>query len=255
MGSADYLLRLIKEEVDTLLASDDKLQEFLVWCNNKYLSFKDRVCYKGIALRTFYYHIIIEMGMENICHESRYFDSKFRIENEFELDYEFNITLIHLNSIWVDNEINDINILSSERFNATGSSIEMNPNISVISTRLYQYVHSTNFELYQELNKLQNQVPYFVKTKKNISKVKVWWQDNGRNWTEKLRTILIKHRNIGHNWRFTEHQKESLKKYYNANKLLVECLNSGCQVTPKVRQEIENTLLLPIAEIEKLAVH
>jgi len=62
---------------------------------------------------------------------------------------------------------------------------------------------------------------------------------------------MIKYRNIGHNWLFSEQQKELLSQYYDANKLLVDCLNSGCNVTPAVREEIEETLLLPIAEIEK----
>lgn len=43
--------------------------------------------------------------------------------------------------------------------------------------------------------------------------------------------------------------KELLRQYYNANKLMVDCLNSGCVVSPKMR-EIGETLLLSIAEIE-----
>jgi hypothetical protein len=43
-----------------------------------------------------------------------------------------------------------------------------------------------------------------------------------------------------------------LRKYYDANKLLVDCLNSGCNVSPAVRQEIEETLLLPIANLQKI---
>lgn len=42
-----------------------------------------------------------------------------------------------------------------------------------------------------------------------------------------------------------------LQQYYDANKLLVDCLNSGCAVSLKVREEIEETLLLPNAEIER----
>jgi hypothetical protein len=38
---------------------------------------------------------------------------------------------------------------------------------------------------------------------------------------------------------------------FDANQLLVDCLNSDCYVSREVRQEIEDTLLLPIAEIEK----
>ncbi|MEG5036284.1 NACHT C-terminal helical domain 2-containing protein, partial [Microcoleus sp. AT3-D2] len=59
-------------------------------------------------------------------------------------------------------------------------------------------------------------------------------------------------RNIGRNWIFSEQQKSLLRKYYDANKLLVDCLiNSGCNVSPAVRQEIEETLLFPIAHLQK----
>jgi predicted NACHT family NTPase len=56
---------------------------------------------------------------------------------------------------------------------------------------------------------------------------------------------MIEHRNIGHNWQFSKEQRELLRQYYDANKLLVDCLNSSCNVTPAVRSQIEETLLLP----------
>ena len=62
---------------------------------------------------------------------------------------------------------------------------------------------------------------------------------------------MIKHRNIGHDWQFSDKQKEKLQQYYDANKFLVECLDSDSYVTREVREEIEETLLLPMAEIEK----
>ncbi|HEY9638090.1 MAG TPA: hypothetical protein V6D14_32150 [Coleofasciculaceae cyanobacterium] len=37
----------------------------------------------------------------------------------------------------------------------------------------------------------------------------------------------------------------------NANRLLVDCLNSDCYVSREVRQEIEDTFLLAMPEIEK----
>ncbi|MGF1515814.1 MAG: hypothetical protein ACFB5Z_19235 [Elainellaceae cyanobacterium] len=61
----------------------------------------------------------------------------------------------------------------------------------------------------------------------------------------------MEHRNIGHDWQFSEGQKKRLQQYYDANKLLIDCLNGDCYVTNDVRAEIEDTLLLPISEIEK----
>lgn len=72
------------------------------------------------------------------------------------------------------------------------------------------------------------------------------------NWVKAMRKVMIEHRNIGHDWQFSEEQKEKLQQYYDANKLLVDCLNlPDIYLSREVRQEIEETLLLPIAEIQK----
>jgi predicted NACHT family NTPase len=77
-----------------------------------------------------------------------------------------------------------------------------------------------------------------------------WWQSNGEAWTGQLRSIMIKHRNIGHDWQFSPEQKQLLKNYYNANSLLVECMNIASHITPDVREAIEDTLLLSVNEID-----
>ncbi|MEK0194397.1 NACHT C-terminal helical domain 2-containing protein [Microcoleus anatoxicus] len=40
--------------------------------------------------------------------------------------------------------------------------------------------------------------------------------------------------------------KELLVQYYQANKFLMECLNSGSNVSPEVRSHIEYNLFLPV---------
>ncbi|MEH2228940.1 MAG: hypothetical protein V7K71_04750 [Nostoc sp.] len=61
----------------------------------------------------------------------------------------------------------------------------------------------------------------------------------------------MNYRTIDSDWELSKHQKELLNKYYNVNLFLVECLNSDCYVSREVRQQIEDTLLLPIAEIKQ----
>jgi len=82
-----------------------------------------------------------------------------------------------------------------------------------------------------------------------------WWQEKGSVWAEELRNgickLMIDSNNLGNNWQFNHQQMIVLEKYYNGNKLLVDCLNSDCYVTRSVRDEIEATLLLPISEIEQ----
>jgi Rps23 Pro-64 3,4-dihydroxylase Tpa1-like proline 4-hydroxylase len=52
----------------------------------------------------------------------------------------------------------------------------------------------------------------------------------------------------------TDDEKALLQQYYDANLIIIECLNSDCYVSRSVREEIEATLLLPMSEIEKLRV-
>jgi len=50
-------------------------------------------------------------------------------------------------------------------------------------------------------------------------------------------------RHLGQDWQFTNQHKQALEQYYDANKLLVDCLNSYCDVSP-AREEILETLLV-----------
>jgi predicted NACHT family NTPase/tellurite resistance protein len=53
-------------------------------------------------------------------------------------------------------------------------------------------------------------------------------------------------RQISKTWDLKEGEKLLLRQYYEANQLLLECLNSdGCWIEPEVRKQIEATLLLP----------
>ncbi|PHK26209.1 hypothetical protein VF10_03560 [Nostoc linckia z13] len=109
-----------------------------------------------------------------------------------------------------------------------------------------------DLELKYKLQQLKDQLPYLdnklPSQLPNVDKeaFKYWWQEKGQAWAKQLRALIIEHRNIGHDWQFSNEQKELLKQYYNANKLLVDCLNSECYVSREVRQHIEDTLLLPV---------
>jgi hypothetical protein len=83
----------------------------------------------------------------------------------------------------------------------------------------------------------------------NNHNFKKWWKTPGRYWIDKLKVIMIDHRKICDDWHFGEDQKKLFKQYYDANKLLVDCLNSDCYVSREVRAEIEASLLLPIKSL------
>ena len=71
-----------------------------------------------------------------------------------------------------------------------------------------------------------------------------WWDNHSRTWVSELLQVCIDRRNIGHDWQFTYEQVKLLEQYYEANLLLVDCMNRS-YVSKQVRKEIESTMLLP----------
>ncbi len=106
-----------------------------------------------------------------------------------------------------------------------------------------------NNELQQELKELKDQLP--INQEYSVRKLSQWWQANGRDIAEQLTVIMSAYRQIGIDWEFSIKQPKKIKDYYDANKLLADCLNSDCYVSREIREEIENTLLLPLSRIEK----
>ncbi|MHC5848413.1 NACHT C-terminal helical domain 2-containing protein [Nostoc sp.] len=99
-------------------------------------------------------------------------------------------------------------------------------------------------------DKLNQAIPEWEYLFEKLEGFGEWWQENSQAWTEQLIALMIEHRNIGHNWQFSYRQAKLLKQYYNSNKLLVNCLDSDCNISEKIRQEIEHNLLLPISKLE-----
>lgn len=57
--------------------------------------------------------------------------------------------------------------------------------------------------------------------------------------------------NHQHEWHFSPEQQQVLQRYYDANQLLLACLDRPCEVSHSVRQAIEATSLLPQKELEE----
>ncbi len=101
--------------------------------------------------------------------------------------------------------------------------------------------------LQKSLQQLNNEFP---DPDQNQKRFEAWWQKNYQAWSEQLRTTIIHYRDINHPWQFSPEQQRSLQRYYDANQLLLDCLNSNSEVTGAIRKEIEATLLLPQKELE-----
>jgi predicted NACHT family NTPase len=213
--SADTLLRLMKTRIDEMLADNRELQQLISWLDdNTSLS----------KLPTLTRASLFTLAIEGL-------------PLDLPLDLaESSNSIFHFSSH---------GYFSLEELSNSPSSVK--PYLIILSA-CETGLESDRRELHQSLQQLKKQLPESGEASETLDK---WWQKNGQAWTKQLRAAMIEYRNIGHDWQFSDTQKELLRQYYDANKLLVDCLNSDCYVSREVRQEIEDTLLLPISEIEK----
>ncbi|WP_445250254.1 NACHT C-terminal helical domain 2-containing protein [Microcoleus sp. OTE_8_concoct_300] len=242
LPAADSLFQLMNQQVDMLMITDKKLQEFLRWVSKK--SNSVNVSYKPAAVRLFYLTRAraIAIASDPDCAGSA-IGSLIEVTTTNTiatgLDIDINTTTD------IDLAIDYISALAISRTIATSTAINIYiPDVifNAITITLDDILkENTNSEFKEKIEKLKNNLP--------ISKrdtFKQWWLNNGLEWTKKLRNVIINYRDIGQDWQFTEAQKKLLVQYYQANKFLMECLNSGCNVSPEVRSHIEDNLFLPL---------
>ncbi|MGV0029426.1 NACHT C-terminal helical domain 2-containing protein [Phormidesmis priestleyi] len=80
-----------------------------------------------------------------------------------------------------------------------------------------------------------------------------WAKNYGQAWVSQLKNLLIQYRSINHDWKFSTYQIALISQYCQNIDLLIKCLNlPDSFISRSLRKEIEDTLLLPIAEIQKL---
>ncbi|WP_159787092.1 NACHT domain-containing protein [Sodalinema gerasimenkoae] len=217
LRSADSLVQLMKQEVDALVAQDPHLQDFLMWVNKKSKSLPNP---KLATTRAFYLALAQDSPTAN----------QFALASTLDQGIFLDTAL--------ENLLREFAIDHSQNFAYAHACSEALNNILVI-------VLDAGF--YKSLQQLKEQLPASHQSQEQLE---TWWQNNYANWVEQLKDSVAKYRNIHHPWKFNPEQKQVLNRYYDANQLLIDCLNSNCEVTEAMRKEIEATLLLPQKELD-----
>ena len=243
LSVADSLLQLMKQQVDMLIITDKKLQEFLRWVSKK--SNSVNVSYKPAAVRLFYITRAraIAIASDPDCAVGSAIGSPIEVTTTNTiatgLDIDINATTD------LDIAIDYISAIAISRSIGTNTAINViNPDVilNAITINIDELLNeNTNYEFNEAIENFKNYLPI-----SNRDIFRQWWLNNGLEWTKKLREVIIQYRDIGQDWQFTESQKELLVQYYQANKFLMECLNSGSNVSPEVRSHIEDNLFLPL---------
>lgn len=223
----------MKQGINELIAQDLQWQAFLSWVSQK--SRDVTADKKPVTVRAFYFDLALARVLGLL---GSTLDLTRALDRNFTCNLERTLALD----------------LALDRALAFGQVVDLTPDPNLAFERVLEraLAHARGLEpmLTRALQQLKEQLP---DTGRDAKRFKQWWSAHGKTWTEQLRAVMIEYRSLGHNWQFSERQKEAIKQYYVANSMLVDWLNSNCCLTHMVREEIEETLLLPIAEISQLS--
>jgi predicted NACHT family NTPase len=241
LPDANQLLQMMKQQVDALVlaasenfreasainvdsgiaASDETIEQYLNWVRQKSLEVKTP--YKAAAVRAFYLTLALPPSHRLAGNQALALAIDPRLSGEVGGDLALDLALVQALGVALALTPE----LFPDRFTALCLALDLD--------------HLTKVEpIGNSLQQVKKQLP---KPGEDRESLKQWWQGNGQAWASQLRTVLIEHRNIGHEWHLGEATLQQIEQYGDANKLLVDCLNSNCQLTPTVRQEVEETLL------------
>jgi predicted NACHT family NTPase len=218
LRSADSLMQLMKQQIDALVVKDPYLQEFLRWASRKSQTLPAET--KDATARAFYLALA----------RTPYMASDFTLACTLDQGMFLDIAL--------DDVLQSCAIAQSPDFAPAHLCGNALSNILGIAL---------DAGLHKSLQQLQNEFPDIDQ---NQERFQAWWQAHHTAWANHLKSEIDSYRQIHQHWQFSPDQEQVLQRYYTANKLLLDCLHSNCEVTATVRQEIEATLLLSQGEIE-----
>ncbi|BAY98064.1 putative signal transduction protein containing Nacht domain [Tolypothrix tenuis PCC 7101] len=220
---ADELLQLMKQQIDRLATVNEKLEDFLNWLIEKSSTVKGS--YHPASVRAFYFTIALPPEHPLARTQNFAISLDPQMAGNLSLDLALDLALTHALSVSVTITAD----IFSQRLFALSLALDL------------EHLLIDEPSLQTSIKLLKNQLP---SPKQGREALKMWWQTHGEGWIRKLRTLIIGSRQIGHAWQFNEQEWQNLQQYWYANQLLLDCLNSATNVTPNVRQSIENTLLL-----------
>ncbi|WGV27439.1 NACHT domain-containing protein [Halotia branconii] len=273
LPKTDEILWLMKHKIDSLVSAEVKIQDFLIWLYQKSGSVSTH--YKAVAIRAFYLVCVGRTPQDNYlrerlvqaCRHSFVYSAgvvtrKDNLSSCCQLRSFIHTPNYSLECALLGDIAFNPDLALDEFLTSTLTCVsELNFALkhSLKNAIFIDHVHALSIafnealellsesEFKQVLHNLKKELP---QTDHNSHNFREWWQTNGQLWGQKLRNGIIKYRNIGHDWQFNQQQIELLHQYYDANKLLVDCLNCAVNITPLIRQEIEETLLLANCHIK-----
>jgi len=274
MNNNDYL-RLMKQKNDESIKEDEKIQQFLVWLHEKTASLASP--YQESALRYFYCDVVEGITSDHYSSTSEKASVSLNRKISRILDSNLDKDIDEARGVGSElckSEYDGITYNSSKlhRFELRrliyqaetlpAVNVAFDKDAAIACTQ--PYPSHLRFNLYRGYlgraiallvrssdRNLRERMIYIMNT---FPSSEEWgsgylYEKRLEEWRQRLSSCLSQ-RNLKLDWQLSHEQKQLLNKYYAANLLIVSCLQKS-NASPEVQKEIQDTLLLPIVEIER----
>jgi len=178
-------------------------------------------------------------------------------DNTINLDLVLDLALDRALDLALDSDLDSasvhthIRVLTRTLDRALDLALNSNKkNVRILNRTLVRVLNRSH-DLSAHLNQLKKELP----TSAHSEGIQRWWLLDRAQWSEQLRQVMVEHRNIGHDWQFTQKQQNQLQLYYEANKFLIGLINIKGAVNETCHIELENGLLLPWEELQRRQPH
>ncbi|MBV7327485.1 NACHT domain-containing protein [Chloroflexi bacterium TSY] len=241
-----------QDVINALIADDDSLLALVRWADR--IAAKVNVSYNLSAITAFYLYLNFVLDFALAFSHTRTLSHAHALSRtlsrtlDFALDLDINHTLSRALDLNLDLDLDralDINMELALDFRL----------VVALTTAKFLGLVSREKELvfaYQKYAAYINQIAE-LSQKVNAQALMTDLNElavpdassSGEEWrvfTERLRTIMLQHRDIGYERQWREEQNDRLDKYLQFNKLFFECLEVS---DVSNREEIENRILMP----------
>jgi len=258
LDDADEFFNIFRQMIDNIIKNDEKLVQFIQWSAEKANTVDTP--YKPETVRSIYNFLVLSTELA--------FDYEHKLESFFT---PLNNVFDFYNTLALASALDEQDGISAPDFDFirdVNTVFDLKIDFSLVFIQQFALIfftgqgHQTTFkenkrkfsiyfkeivDLYQQKNltELHHALSSLTIPNVNNSKEALVIFTEYKEWAvfaEDLRKIMQTHRNIGHEWNFTTEQLKLLRRYFEANQLLVECLNLA---VVSDRAGIENSLLLP----------
>lgn len=240
LQNADELIQLMKSRIDDFLTSNQSLSNLLLDINKKAISTK--APFKVAAVRAFYLDLIYTPSLAF----NLYLSLVVELPKARTHARELAVALENSSALKLAPELEIANSIEFDLKLARTRARNLDIDLSQSKKLDIDFIRALALSLFIDLA-----LVIFPQSNKSLKKLKAQ-KDNLeedhealKNWSKTKAQTLLQPSLIQKFSESYQSQSTLLKEFYDANKLLIDCLNSDCYVTRSIRERVIGNLLLP----------